>query len=257
MSKPRLGFFKFSCCTGCQFLFFYEQKHLLETLMSFDVVFSKILSSGGTPHGPFDITLIEGTVTEAWQVDELKEIREQSKQLFAIGSCAVIGGIPAIKATAPELEVEKRVYKDLSSIHSIRPHPIDAYVKVDGYIRGCPPGEKDLYEALTSVLMDKKPEFLQYSVCIECKLDGNTCVLIAYGMPCMGPVTNAGCGALCPSMNRACYSCFGPVKQANGPALAKKFKIMGMSKDDVIRKFTMFGADAIEFRKAVEMMYED
>jgi len=225
--------------------------------MNFDVVFSKILSSGGSAYGPFDITLIEGTVTEAWQVDELKKIREQSKQLYAIGSCAVIGGIPAIKSIMPELKVEKMVYKDLSPIHSIRPHAIDAYVNVDGYIRGCPPGERDLYEALTSVLMDKKPDFLQHSVCIECKLKGNTCILVAYNMPCMGPVTNAGCGALCPSMNRACYSCFGPMKQTNGTALAKKFKQMGMSKDDIIRKFTEFGTDTIEFRKAVEMMYED
>ncbi|MBI4691350.1 MAG: oxidoreductase [Nitrospirae bacterium] len=255
--KKRLGFFKFSCCTGCQFHFFYEQRYLLETLLNFDVVFSKILSSSGTPDGPFDVALIEGTVTEVWQVDELKRIREQSTLLFAIGSCAVSGGIPAIKATDPEIEIEKRVYKKLSSIHSIKPYAIDAYVKVDGYIRGCPPGERDLYEALTSVLTDKKPDFLHYSVCVECKLKGNTCVLVSYNVPCMGPVTNAGCGALCPSMNRACYSCFGPVKQANGSALAKKFKLMGLSKDDIIRKFTEFGAVTGEFRKAVEMMYED
>jgi coenzyme F420-reducing hydrogenase gamma subunit len=225
--------------------------------MNFDIVFSKIISSGGTPHGPFDITLIEGTITEAWQVDELKKIRDQSTQLFAIGSCAITGGIPAIKVTAPELDVEKRVYRDLSTIHSIRPHAVDEYVRVDGYIRGCPPGERDLCEALTSVLVGKKPEFLQYSVCIECKLKGNICILVAYDIPCMGPVTNAGCSALCPSVNRPCYSCFGPMKQANSPALARRFKAMGISKDDIIRKFTEFGANTIEFRKAVEMLYED
>jgi sulfhydrogenase subunit delta len=228
----------------------------METLANFDFVFAKMLLRGGSPHGPFDIALVEGTITEAWQADELKKIREQSTYLFAIGSCAIDGGIPAIKSTMPELEAEKKVYKDLSTIHSIRPHPIDAYVKVDGYIRGCPPGERDLYEALTSVLTGKKPDFIQYSVCVECKLKGNICVLVAYGMPCMGPVTNGGCGALCPSMNRPCYSCFGPMKQANGPALAKKFKLMGLSRDDIVRKFTEFGADTIEFRRAIET-YED
>jgi sulfhydrogenase subunit delta len=256
MKKPRLGFFKYSCCAGCEFQFMYFQKHILETLTNFDFVFAKMLLRGGVPHGPFDIALVEGTITEAWQADELKEIRENSTYLFAVGSCAVDGGIPAIKSTMPELEAEKRVYKDLSTIHSIRPHSIDAYVKVDGYIRGCPPGERDLYEALSSVLTGKKPDFLQYSVCVECKLKGNICVLVAYGMPCMGPVTNAGCGALCPSMNRACYSCFGPMKQANGLALAKKFKQMGLSRDDIVRKFTEFGADTIEFRRAIET-YED
>jgi coenzyme F420-reducing hydrogenase gamma subunit len=215
-----------------------------------------MLLRGGTPHGPFDIALVEGAITEAWQADELKKIRERSRLLYAIGSCAIDGGIPAIKSTVPELEAEKRVYKNISTKHSIRPHAIDKYVKVDGYIRGCPPGERDLYEALTSVLTGKKPDFLQYSVCIECKLKGNICVLVAYDMPCMGPVTNAGCGALCPSMNRACYSCFGPMKQANAPALAKKFKMMGLSIDDIERKFTQFGADTSEFRRAIEI-YED
>ncbi len=252
MKKPRLGFFKYSCCAGCEFQFIYFQKYILETITNFDFVFAKMLLRGGNPQGPFDLALIEGTITESWQVDELKKIRQNSARLFAIGSCAIDGGIPAIKSTMPELEAEKKVYEDLSTIHSIRPHSVDAYVKVDGYIRGCPPGGRDLYEALSSVLTGKKPDFLQYSVCTECKINGNTCVLVAYNMPCMGPVTNAGCGALCPSMNRACYSCFGPMKQANGPALARKFKLMGLSRDDIARKFTLFGADTIEFRRAIE-----
>jgi coenzyme F420-reducing hydrogenase gamma subunit len=203
-----------------------------------------------------DVALVEGTVTEAWQADELKEIREKSALLFAIGACAVNGGVPAIKSTMPELEAEKKVYRNLTGIHSVRPHAVDAYVKADGYIRGCPPGERDLYEALSSVLLGKEPDFLECSVCVECKLKGNVCVLVAYGMPCMGPVTNAGCGALCPSMNRACYSCFGPMKHANGPALARKLKTIGLSRDDIVRKFTEFGADTMEFRRALEA-YED
>ena len=135
----------------------YFQKYVIETITSFDIVYARMLKRGGNPHGPFDIALIEGTITESWQVDELKKIREQSKQLFAIGSCAIDGGIPAIKSTMAELDAEKKVYKDLSTIHSIRPHSVDAYVKVDGYIRGCPPGERDLHEALASVLTGKKP----------------------------------------------------------------------------------------------------
>lgn len=215
-----------------------------------------MVSSGGTPEGPFDIALVEGTITESWQIDELKKIREKSKYLFAIGSCAVNGGIPAIKATQIELDVEKRVYHDLSTIHSIRPNAISAYVKVDGDIKGCPPGERDLYEALTSVLTGKRPDFLQYSVCIECKIKGNICLLVAYNMPCMGPVTNAGCGALCPSHDRACYSCWGPMKQANASALAKQFETMGLSPEDIFRRFTLFGSVTTEYRRASEL-YED
>ena len=257
MNKPQLGFFKFSCCTGCAYQVFYAQEHAAEVLTGFEIVYARLISSGGSQHGPFDLALIEGTVTESWQVDELRQIRANSKILIPIGSCAVIGGIPAIKSTQPELDVEKRVYTDLSVIHSIRPHPIDSYVKVDGYIRGCPPGERDLTEALTSVVLGKKPDFIQYSVCVECKLKGNICMLVSEGRPCMGPVTNAGCGAICPSNNRPCYSCFGPLRHSNAPALARKFKQMGMSKDDIIYKFTLFGADTIEFKKAVESLYED
>lgn len=220
--------------------------------MEFDFVYARMISSKGEPKGPFDISLIEGTITEAWQVDELKKIRENSKIVLAIGSCAINGGIPAIKATMPELEAEKRVYKDLSTIHSIRPHTAETYVKVDGYIRGCPPSEENIREALSSALIGKKPDFPEYSVCVECKLKGNICLLVAHNMPCMGPVTNAGCDALCPTMNRACYACFGPMEQANGPALAARFREIGVSKDDIARKFTLFGSDAIEFRKAAE-----
>ena len=215
-----------------------------------------MVSSGGTPEGPFDIALVEGTITESWQIDEIKKIREKSKYLFAIGSCAVNGGVPAIKTTRTELDIEKRVYHDLSTIHSIRPNAISAYVKVDGDIKGCPPGERDLYEALTSVLTEKRPDFLQHSVCIECKIKGNICLLVAYNMPCMGPVTNAGCGALCPSHGRACYSCWGPMKQANASALAKQFEIMGLSPEDIFRRFTLFGSVTTEYRRASEL-YED
>ena len=254
--KPRLGFFKYSCCAGCEFQVIYFQEHVIEVLENFDILYCRMVTSGGTPEGPFDISLVEGTITEAWQVDELKKIRERSKYLFAIGSCAINGGIPAIKSTLPELEIEKRVYTDLSTIHSIRPNAISAYVRVDGDIKGCPPGDRDLYEALTSVLLGKKPDFLEYSVCVECKLKGNICVLVAYKMPCMGPVTNAGCGALCPSNNRACYACWGPMKQPNASALARQFESMGISPEDIFRKFTLFGSVTTEFRKASEL-YED
>jgi coenzyme F420-reducing hydrogenase gamma subunit len=250
--RPRLGFFKYSCCAGCEFQTIFFQGPVVETLEQFEFTYCRMVTSAGAPEGPFDLALVEGAITEAWQADELKKIRERSKVLFAVGSCAVNGGIPAMKAGQPERVIEERVYDDLTTIHSIRPHAIEAYVKVDGHIRGCPPGERGLHEALTSALMGRKPAFIEYSVCIECKMRGNTCILITENEPCMGPVTNAGCGALCPSSNRACYSCWGPMRQANAMALARRFEQMGMRPDDIVRKFTQFGADTIEFRKVVE-----
>jgi len=251
--KTKVGFFKFSCCAGCEFQVLYFQKYITETLNNFDFVFARMLRSGGNPEGPFDMALIEGTITEPWQVDELKSIRENTKYLFAIGSCAVDGGIPALKSLKIEHDVQRVVYKDVRRISSIRPSPVDAYVKVDGYIRGCPPGEKNLIEAFTSILMNRRTDFIQYSVCIECKLKNNICILISDGIPCMGPVTNAGCGAICPSMNRGCYGCFGFMKQANIKALIKKFKILGLSYDDIKRRFTLFGSLSKEFSDIGDM----
>ena len=220
----------------------------MEVFDAAEITYCKMLQSGGNENGPFDIALIEGAITEQWQVEQLKKVRSASKYLIPIGSCAVCGGVPAIKNTDQEYEIQKRVYRDISVIHSVKTNPIDQYVKVDGYVKGCPMGVRDLTELVTSLLLDKKPEFLQYCVCVECKLKGNICVLVAYGEPCMGPVTNAGCGALCPSHNRGCYGCWGPMKDANARALAGQFEKMGLNREDIFRKFTEFGQPAEEWK---------
>lgn len=248
MKKKKIGVFKYSCCAGCQFQLIYFQKYVLETLEAVDFIYCRMLSSAEMPEGRFDVALIEGAITESWQADQLKKIREMSECLVPIGSCASCGGIPAIKNTSAELEVEARVYNDSSLIHSIKTHPVDHYVKVDGYIRGCPAGERDLTEFMISILLDKKPQPLEYCVCVECKIRNNICVLVAYKEPCLGPVTNAGCGALCPGVNRACYSCFGPMKDANSGALASQFIKFGLDADDVSGRFTEFGQAQTEFQ---------
>lgn len=246
--KPTIGVFKYSCCAGCEFQLIYFQKYILEVFENAEITYCKMLQSGGNENGPFDVALIEGAITEQWQVEQLKKVRSVSKYLIPIGSCAVCGGVPAIKNTGEEYEVQKRVYKDTSVIHSVKTHPIDQYVKVDGCIKGCPMGVRDLTEMVISLLLGKRPDFLEYCVCVECKLKGNICVLVEYGEPCMGPVTNAGCGALCPSHNRGCYGCWGPMNDANAGALAEQFKKMGLSKEDIKLKFTEFAQPANQWK---------
>ncbi|KPL08571.1 hypothetical protein AMJ71_08075 [candidate division TA06 bacterium SM1_40] len=244
----RIGIFKYSSCAGCQFQLFYFQHYVLETIQAVDIVYCKMLQSGGEEDGPFDLALIEGAITEQWQADQLKRIRERSELLAPIGSCAVCGGVPAIKNTAHELDAQRRVYEDISVVHSLKAHPVDHYVRVDGYVRGCPPGVRDLAELVKSLLLNKTPRFLDYSVCVECKLEGAICVLVAYQEPCMGPVTSAGCGALCPSRGRACYGCWGPMKDANAKALADRFERMGLGREDIYRRFTEFGEPTVEWK---------
>jgi sulfhydrogenase subunit delta len=247
-AKPRIGVFKYSCCAGCQFQLIFFQKHVLEMLGKVEIAFCRMLESGGVEEGPFDVALIEGTITEQWQVEQLQKIRSVSTYVIPIGSCAVCGGVPAIKNNEQEHPVQSRVYEDLSKITSIRAHSVNQYVPVDGYIRGCPIGERDLTEFVTSLLLGKRPDFIQYPVCVECKLKHNICVLVAYNWPCMGPVTNAGCGALCPSHDRECYGCWGPMKNAHAKALADRFARMGLSEEDIFRRFTEFGEPAVEWK---------
>lgn len=251
--KYRLGVFKYSCCAGCEFQLIYFQKHILEVFENLEIVYFRMGQSGGVEEGPFDLALIDGAITETEQADQLKKIRQVSTLLLPIGSCAVNGGIPAIKNHTPELDLEKRVYGDIAPIHSMKAHPVDAFVRVDGYIKGCPMGEKDLAEAVSSLLAGKSPAFFNYAVCVECKLKGNLCVLVAHNEPCMGPVTNAGCGALCPSYGRPCYGCWGPMDDANAPALARRFEKMGLAPDDIFRKFTQYGSPKPEFRRGAEL----
>lgn len=251
--KFRLGVFKYSCCAGCQFQLIFFQKHILEVFNNLEIVYQKMADSASVEDGPFDVALIEGAVTESEQADQLKRVRQVSKWLLPIGSCAVNGGVPAIKNHTPELKLEKTVYKDISKLHSMKTQPIDAFVEVDGYIKGCPMGEADLLEAVTSLLLGKRPYFFNYAVCVECKIKGNPCVLVERGQPCMGPVTNAGCGALCPSYGRACYGCWGPMADANAPALARRFEKMGLAPDDIFRKFTQYASPKAEFRRGAEL----
>jgi coenzyme F420-reducing hydrogenase gamma subunit len=254
--KFRLGVFKFSCCAGCQFQIIYFQRHILEFFRDMEVVYFKMAQSGGIEEGPFDLVLIEGAITEAEQAHLVKRVRKSSRWLIPIGSCAVNGGIPAIKNRTPELEVEQRVYGDLDPVRSMMAEPIDAFVPVDGYIKGCPVGEPELVETVISLLMGKKPGHFDYPVCVECKLRQNLCVLVAFNKPCMGPVTSAGCGALCPSHGRACFACWGPVKEANGPALARQFERMGFGPEDIYCRFTQYGSTKAEFRRGAELYDE-
>lgn len=253
MKKLRLGVFKYSCCSGCEFELIYFQKHIQEIFDNVEVVYFRMGQSGGEDTGPFDLVLIDGAITEVEQADQLKRVRQNTRYLFPIGSCAVNGGVPAIKNSTTELEMEERVYERVPPIHSMKTHPVDDYVPVDGYIKGCPMGERDMMEAFISLLMGKDPSFFNYSVCVECKLKKNTCVLVSYKWPCMGPVTNAGCGALCPSHDRACYGCWGPMQDANAPALARQFEKMGVAKDDIYRRFTQYGSAKPEFRRGAEL----
>ncbi len=256
MAAPRVGIFKYSCCAGCQFQLIFFQRQLLELLGAVEIVYGRMETDRDEADGPFDLALVEGAITESWQADELKRVRARARLLVPIGSCAVNGGIPAIKNRTSEHEVQRRVYGDLGPVHSMRAAPVHHYVRVDEVLRGCPAGERDLAELVVSLLLDRQPRMTDQCVCVECKARGNTCILVAEGEPCMGPVTAGGCGALCPSNHRACYACWGPLPGANGPALARQFERLGLPPDHIVRRFSLFGYPILEFQQAADL-YRD
>ena len=191
--------------------------------------------------GPYDVSLVEGSITTAADARRIKEIREQSKVLVTIGACATAGGVQALRNFADVEGVRlgrlcpARIHRDLGDVH-----PAAAHVKVDYQLQGCPIDRGQLLDTLAALLVGRKPRLPAKTVCTECKLRGVTCVVVAEGIPCLGPVTHAGCGALCPSYHRGCYGCFGPAATPNTAALIPLLRRDRMSDGDVERVFSTF-----------------
>lgn len=250
--RPRLAVFKFASCDGCQLSLLDAEDELLAVadrveIANFPEASRRIL------RGPYDIGLVEGSITTPHDVERVRQIRKQCNVLVTIGACATAGGIQALRNWADVKDFVRFVYASPEYISTLdRSMPIGSYVHVDFELRGCPINKYQLLEVINAYLNKRRPEIPSYSVCLECKRNGTVCVAVAGGEPCLGPVTQAGCGALCPSYGRGCYGCFGPMENPNGPALARRFVESGMSNLDVMRAFRGFNAYAEQFRKVSE-----
>ena len=222
-ARPRIAVWKYSSCDGCQLSLLELEDELLALVGAVEVAFFPEASRDyGKP--PFDISLVEGSVTTPHEAETIKQVRADSRVLVSIGACATAGGIQALKNFANVSDLTSAVYAHPEFIHTLdKATPISAHVKVDAELRGCPISKYQLLELISATLNGRKPNIFQYSVCVECKKKGNTCVMVAKGMPCMGPVVQSGCNALCPSYNRGCYSCYGPKETPNTASLAAQF----------------------------------
>ena len=205
--------------------------------------------------GPYDISLVEGSVTTAHDAERIRQVRSLSRTLVTIGACATSGGIQALRNMADVEEYRSVVYAHPAYVQTLsRSTPIAAHVTVDLELRGCPVDRHQLLEVLAALLQDRKPRVTVDPVCVECKRRGTPCVLVSAGTACLGPVTQAGCGALCPSFARGCYGCFGPAASANPPALAARLARLGVPRRDVVRLFRTFNAGAEAFRAESERL---
>jgi sulfhydrogenase subunit delta len=247
--KPKLGVFKFASCDGCQLSLLDAEDELLLIAGAVDIAnFPE--ASRRVVSGPYDIGLVEGSITTPHDVERIRDVRKQCRVLVTIGACATAGGIQALRNWRDVPEMTRSVYPNPEYISTLdRSMPIGSFVHVDFELRGCPVNKVQLVEVLNALLNKRKPVIPTHSVCLECKLRGNVCVTVAGGIPCLGPVTQAGCGALCPSFHRGCYGCFGPMENPNTPSLAACFLEGGMTHREVMLAFRGFNAYAEAFRK--------
>ncbi len=248
-AKPKLAVWKFASCDGCQLSILDCEEDLLPLAGEIEISYF-LEASRATVEGPYDLSIVEGSVTTAHDAERIRDIRAQSRKLVAVGACATAGGIQALRNFADVDEFLSVVYASPQYIETLQEStPASHHVAVDFELQGCPPNKNQLREVISAFLNQRRPTIPGHSVCIECKRRGNVCVMVAHGTPCMGPVTHAGCGALCPAYHRGCYSCFGPMESPNTRSLAGWMQSHGTSEADVIRMHRMFYAAAADYRE--------
>jgi sulfhydrogenase subunit delta len=250
--KPRIAVFKFASCDGCQLSLLDAEDELLGVAAAVDIVYFPE-ASRTMLKGPYDIGLVEGSITTHHDAERIQQVRRQCRTLITIGACATAGGIQALRNWKDVDEFIRVVYATPQYISTLKMStPIAEHVPVDFELRGCPINKHQLIELIIAMLAGRKPNIPAYSVCIECKRRGTVCVVVARSVACLGPVTQAGCGALCPSFDRGCYGCYGPMESPNTGSLTNQFRILGQSDQQIAQSFRSYNAWAWQFRKASE-----
>lgn len=249
-SRPRktLAVWKFASCDGCQLSLLDCEDELLAVADAIEIAHFPEASSARI-EGPYDLSLVEGSITTPHDLERIQEVRRMSRRLVAIGACAVAGGIQALRNFADVEEFRRIVYARPETIAALSEStPISAHVLVDFELRGCPVDKHQLLEVVAAFLEARRPAIRTDSVCGECRRRGTVCIMSARGVACLGPVTQAGCGAICPAYDRGCYGCFGPSESANPKALADwHAERLGLPKAEVVRALRTFNAAAPAF----------
>jgi coenzyme F420-reducing hydrogenase gamma subunit len=245
-----MAVWKFASCDGCQLSLLDCEEELLRIAEFVEIsYFMEATSKEGA--GPYDISLVDGSITTAHDRERIVEVRKQSAFLVTLGTCATTGGIQALRNQATVTDYLSYVYSHPEFISTLdRSTPISAHVKVDYELQGCPVSKKQLAELLSAYLFGRKPNIGAHSVCVECKIRDNVCVMVAHGIPCLGPVTHSGCGALCPTYSRSCYGCYGPKETPHGLSFAKwSVEKLRESPERLARAFQTFYNASESFRQ--------
>jgi sulfhydrogenase subunit delta len=251
-NRPKLAVWKFASCDGCQLSVLSLEDQLLALAGRVDIAYF-LEASRGTVAGPYDVSLVEGSITTAHDAERIRRVRRASRFLVTIGACATAGGIQALRNFQNVTEFLQAVYAKPEYIETLATStPISAHVKVDFELQGCPINKAQLLEVLSAYLRGRAPGIRSHSVCVECKRRGTVCVMVAHGTPCLGPVTHAGCGAVCPAYQRGCYGCYGPMESPNTTSLSGWWRHLGVPDAAIARAYRTENTNAEAFRKAAE-----
>jgi sulfhydrogenase subunit delta len=244
MTRPTVAVWKFASCDGCQLTVLDCEDELLALADALDIrMFLEAGPQEMLDH--FDISLVEGSITTAHDADRIRDVRARSGIVVTIGACATAGGIQALRNTADIGEYKRVVYARPDWIETLATStPIADHIKVDYELHGCPIDKRGLIATIAALLAGRRTPVTRHSVCVECKEEGNPCLLVSEGIACLGPVTHAGCGALCPSIHRGCFGCFGPAESANVAALRGVLHATGIPDGDVLRSLRTFTVTA-------------
>jgi coenzyme F420-reducing hydrogenase gamma subunit len=248
--KQTLAVWKFASCDGCQLSLLDCEDELLMLADRLEIAHF-LEASSATVQGPYDISLVEGSITTAHDAERIQEVRSRSRVLITIGACATAGGIQALRNFGHVEDFTSIVYASPEFISTLDTStPISAHVPVDFELNGCPINKRQLLEVIGAHLARRRPRVRAHSVCVECKRRGTVCVMVAHGTPCLGPVTHAGCGAICPAYDRGCYGCYGPMEAPNSVSLDERMTELGSNEVDLVRIYRTFNAGTHAFREA-------
>ena len=241
-SKPRVAFFDFASCEGCQLQIADLEEEILDLISIVDVVsFREVMKEHSDE---YDIAIIEGSIMRPVDEERIKDIRSKATTVVALGACATIGGVNKIRNQWSPAEVTKEVYGKASfkgnDYFDVFPtKAVDEVVKVDYYIHGCPINREEFKKVIIALVMGKKPEIPTYPVCVECKKKENVC-LFELGKFCLGPITRAGCNAICPTHGSPCEGCRGILKKPEIECINEVLERYHLTYEELKRRCTMY-----------------
>jgi sulfhydrogenase subunit delta len=255
--RAKLAVFKFASCDGCQLSLLDCEDAILALAERVEIAHF-LEASAAVVKGPYDLALVEGSITTARDAERIQEVRRASRTLVTIGACATAGGIQALRNFRDVGEFTRIVYAQPEYIATLATSTAIAdHVRVDFELRGCPVNKAQLLEVVSAFVNGRRPHTPGESVCVECKRRGTVCVMVAHNVPCLGPITHAGCGAICPAYARGCYGCFGPSEAPNVASLAEAWLRAGASRGEVARVLKTFNVNAPAWRAAAQAHEDD